>query len=202
MSQILLFILFNVIFGIAIAFYGKKIYNAILAIIVILISSGLVFSKYGFSNKGIIMAIVLAILIIFLFSFFIKLGLFLLGMIFGGILGYFLLRFMPEAILSHQNTFVLIISVLMGLITALGQDFIIILVTSFSGASIVAKSILFLVFNFQSILNTKINLTSISDLNKYINQNFVNKNSNTVLIATLILATFGFLYQRKHMRKK
>lgn len=203
MVSVLAFLLINILFGFLLCFYGKNIVSWLVSIFIILITGAYLYDKYGYSQKNLIIFIVIAVVILLAFNFFIKFGLFLIGGLVGALLGLVVINYVPKSYDKYYNYIVLLIALVFAIITALSQRKILAFLTALAGANILSSSLIFLALNIQNIklLSKKLPIDSMDKLIKSYANNSSGKNQ-AILIGMLIFTVLGFLFQSRKKIKK
>ncbi|MDD7306752.1 MAG: hypothetical protein PUG67_09195 [Peptoniphilaceae bacterium] len=199
MISVLIILLFNILFGFLLCFYGKTIVGWLFSLLIILISGAYFYSKYGFSQKNLLTFIVFAILVLLAFNVFVKLGLFLIGGLVGMFLGLILVSYLSIAYSKYFKAIILIVGLVFAIITSVSQKKILAFLTALLGANILSRSLLYLALNIQNLNFLSKSFLSL-DLKKFVGDLYKGE-SQAAFIGVLIFTVIGFLFQnRKNLK--
>lgn len=151
MLSVFLLLLVNIILGLSLAFYGSRLVTWLFSIVLILIVGANLYDKYGYSTRNILIFLISVFLIFMAFKFFVKFGLFLVGLILGLGLGFILANYIPYDYREYSKIFILIFALVLGLLTAFSKNKILAFITALAGANIVVPSLGFLILNMGDI---------------------------------------------------
>lgn len=202
MFSLLAFLLVNILFGFLLCFYGKKIVSWAVSIFIILVTGAYIYNKFGYSQRNLLIFIVFAIIILLLFNFFLKLGLFLIGGLIGLFLAPIIISNLPDQYSGYSKWILLILVLVFAILTALSKNKFLALFTALAGANILSNSLIFLALNIKNVglLSRKLPVDRMDSLVK----GFVGArsgNDQAVLIAILIFTVLGYIYQSKKVKK-
>lgn len=204
MIPIVLYLLINMFIGGITCFYGKKLYFPILMLNVFSAVVTLSFSIFDLNFMVITLTIVVATLSAILAYYFYKVGVFLIGGLLGGSLSLFIVSFLPMFMMNYSWMIFVVLIVVFGICAVKWCDFFIIVSTSFNGAFTISTLAYFLILNM-SHLHNFIYIDgiapTISNLNNYINNEFIMQNSLLLFILTIIISLFAIIYQSHNFIK-
>lgn len=203
MVSLLAFLLFNILFGFLLCFYGKNVVSWLVSIFIILATGAFFYNKYGYSQKNLIIFIIFAVIVLMVFNFFMKFGLFLIGGLVGGLLGAVLINYLPKSYKPYFNIIVVGLVLIFAIITALSKKKILAFITALAGANILSSSLVYLAKNIQnvSLLSKKLPMGKMGSLTSSFMGLSLGKNK-AVLIGIVIFTIIGFAFQTRKKAKK
>lgn len=129
----------------------------------------------------------------------------MLGGILGGVLGLFVISFLPPAAAQYGWIAVLLLAIAAGICAVKWCDFFIMASTSFNGAFTIAVPICFLFVEFHNLQNfiyADGMLSTIINLNHYLNGQFALEHRTITFIITILIALCGLVFQAIQNKKE
>lgn len=198
MLSVLAFLLLNILFGFLLCFYGKKIVGWALSIFLIVLVGTFVYNKYGFSQRNLIIFAIFALVVLLVFNFFVKFGLFIIGGLVGLFAGMLLISYLPKSYNKYSKIILIMVVLIFAIITALSKNKILAFLTALAGANVLSSSLVFLAYNIQNVkvLSKKLPIGRMDKLIKsFVSQ--TSAKSQIVLIGIVILTIVGYIFQNR-----
>lgn len=200
MEFVLLYILANVAIGAAACFFGKRLFNVVLGILVFVGVFNVALSTGDGSPVAFGIAAALGIGAAFLSRFAYKAGVFLIGAFAGAALGFLVAMLLPGEASSYLAIIMLASAVLVGLAALRWCDLFIRLSTAYAGATLVATNGLALLTKWVAFADLAVPgqpAETFQELSSYISGPFSEEYAQTLLVVTIVLTIAGFIVQKK-----
>jgi hypothetical protein len=200
MSGIIIYFVIAYVSGVLSLLYGKKMFNALLAVYAFFAMYRFVMTKLPSSEYALWIAIGAGVLAIVLVKFAKNLAFFLLGALIGALLGLAVVPFLPQMPGYVSTCIVIGCAILFGFLMSHYNNALIRYGTAYVGGDMISSATLLLIFGsgtVQSMLQDSVPDT-ISSLAGYMYGDFANQYSLWILICSIILMLFGAAFQKKH----
>ena len=196
MLGIYLYLAVIALLGFVSCFFGKRFYFQILAATIFTSVIGTALSWFELSWKTWMLAVPIAAAVSALALFLYKLGIFLLGGVLGAGIGTLLAGLLPFG--QYRWIPVAALALLMGICALRWCDMFIMAATALHGGWFLAVSLCFLLTQFQNLSSFVYAdglLTTMANLNQYLNGDFAQQYTLPLLTGTAVTAVIGFACQ-------
>lgn len=205
MLEIIVYLIFSIVFGAVACFWGRKFYFPLIMLGAFVLSVTFCIGRLGLNWKGAVFGVACGVILALLARFVYKAGLFLLGAFGGVILGMFIINLLPESVGAIKWTITAICALVLGICAVKWCDVFIMLGTSFQGAAAVASSGCFLLLNIgqlQQYVYADGMFSTLAHLQDYIGNNLMAQNPALLISALFILTILGFLFQLSQAQRE
>ena len=200
MELVIVYLLVNVLVGLAACFFGKKLFYLMLGLLVFLGVFSLATANADNSALSFVIAAVLGVVAALLSKYVYKAGVFLVGFVAGAALGYVVTALMPSEAANFLWVIVLVAGLLVGLAAVHWSDLAVRLGTAWTGASFAVPSALAAATAFpemsELVVSENANAT-FSALSKFIEGDFASANGTMIFVCTIVLAAVGAFVQSR-----
>jgi hypothetical protein len=192
--------------GALLCFKGKDLFRPAIAIFVFwLVYSSVMGGASGSDEKDVLIAVLAGLVVALLSGFVLRFGVFLAGMVMGLSLGKILFDMFPQIqeMAIPRIAFLVVVTILVGILTVKSMDLIILIATAGLGAILIAVPCIYMVFDYHNIARN-IAPTPAMTINNINDAMFVRVATDqplAVLIVVLILMVAGIVVQHKTSRK-
>jgi hypothetical protein len=204
MVGIITYLIISIGLGMVWCLWGKKLYFPLMMASAFISILGLSVSLGGFTVKNVVLGTLFGVVAAAAVKFLYKAGLFLIGFMIGGGLGFFLAGYMPAVIASHRWMVLLVLGLVVGVCAVKFCDTFIMLFTSYTGASMVVTPLCFLIMEHSSLASHIYAdgvASTITNLRTYISGDFTAAHMVVVTVLTMVGMVAAFAYQMAKSRK-
>lgn len=205
MSALIAYLVFTLLAGVIVCFFGKALYFPILMLGTFLSSLAGFIGQYGATWKGVLLGVIVGGLLALLVRFVYKAGVFLTGSIGGAVVGLLLAILLPESIRPFTWGIVAACALLFGICAVKWCDLFIMLGTALQGGSLVASALCFLLYeadNLSRFVSADGPYATITQVKHYWQTGLFDHNRGVLIGILAVCATAGFLVQRAQARRK
>jgi hypothetical protein len=200
MTGIIIYFVIAFVAGILSLLYGKKMFNALLAIYAFTMTYRFVLTKFPSDQYVLWIAIAAGILAIVLVKFAKNLTFFLLGAVIGALLGMAVVPFLPELPGYVSTCIVIGCAILLGFLMAHYNNTLIRFGTAYIGGDMISSATLLLIFGSATLPSMMADSVpdTIQNLAGYMYGSFASAYSLWILAGSIVLMFFGAAFQKKH----
>lgn len=205
MLEMIVYLIFSIVFGAIACFWGRKFYFPIMMLGAFVLSVMFCLGQFGFNWKGAIIGVACGVILALLARFVYKAGLFILGAFGGVMLSMFIINLLPKSMGDIKWVITAICALVLGICAVKWCDVFIMLGTSFQGAAAVASSGCFLLLNIgqlQQFVYADGMFSTLAHLQDYLEHDLMAQNPALLISALFILTALGFLFQLSQAQKE
>lgn len=204
MVSIVIYVLIGLIIGSITCLFGKKLYFPVLMLTAFSAVVTISLSVFDLTWKAGAITVIAGVLLALFVRCFYKVGVFLFGGVLGGLFSLFVISSLPSFAVQYSWLLALALVLVFGICAVRWCDFFIIASTAFNGAFTIATLVCFLSVEFrnlQSFIYVDGAVATMSNLNHYLNSQFITQHSVFVFAITAIIAFAGIAFQMSADKK-